>query len=186
MIINKEFENRCVKGVHARDEAALKKMFDAYYQSLCSVAADFVGSYDIGKEVVQEVLLNIWERGSDWNPAGSLKVYLYHAVCKKSMNYIKQDNRRRNAINRYGLETEIQSEWNESSIEEQEMIRKVWETAQKMPEKRYLVFILHKRHGLSYKDVAQTMGISVKTVENQMGQALRFLRSELCAEESYS
>ena len=170
-----------VKGVHAGDELAFKKMFMAFYPSLCLVAADIVGSYDIGKEVAHEVFLNIWERGTDWQPEGSLKVYLYHAVCKKSINYLKQDRRRRNAMDRYTMDLDIRNQWVDHSADENELIRKIWDTSRKMPRKRYLIFILHKRHGLSYKDIAKSMEISVKTVENQMGHALKFLREKLGA-----
>ncbi len=176
---DRDFDKKCIEGIHNRDENAFKLLFMKYYSSMCSIAADYIESYDIGKEVAQEVLLNIWERGKDWQPHGPLKSYLYHAVCKKSLNYIKQDQRRRNAMQRFRFEHELHIVSGNEETEKKELVQQIWKLVKKLPKQRQIIFILQKRHGLTYRQVAEIMEISTKTVENQMGRALKFLREEL-------
>ena len=65
------------------------------------------------------------------------------------------------------------------NTEQIELIKKVWETVNKMPERRRLVFELHRKHGFSYKEIAKILEITVKTVENHMSQALQYLRENI-------
>ncbi len=64
-------------------------------------------------------------------------------------------------------------------MDENELKSKIWMVVRKMPQKRYMVFLLHKRYELSYKEIAQVMDISINSVEIQMGSALKYIREEL-------
>lgn len=174
-----DFDRTCIQGIHEGDEHAFKLLFMKYYSSMSSIAANFVDSNDIGKEVAQEVLLNIWERGKDWQPQGPLKSYLYHSVYKKSLNYIKQDQRRRNAMQRFKFEHEFQNISGYNETDTDDLVQQIWKAVNKLPKQRYIIFTLQKKYGLTYREVAEIMEISTKTVENQMGKALKFLREEL-------
>ncbi len=158
---------------------AFKKIFDTYYEQLCAVAADFLGSIDLGKDVVQEVFCGIWENRKNWGIKGPLKPYLYRSVCNRAISYINKDRSRREAMERY-IQTLPNSnvfELFEGEIDD--VTHKVWKAIRKLPKQRYLIFVLHKVHDLSYKEIAESMNISVKTVDNHMWQALRFLRDKL-------
>ncbi len=176
-------DKECIESIRKGDEDAFKQLFLKYYAPLCSIAADFIGSFDIGKEVVQDVFLQILESRDKWNPPGPLKPYLYRSVCNRAINYIKQDKSRREAMARYHvhLSNENIHENEDNYIDErsEELNRSVWEAIKKLPKRRYLIVVMHKVHGLSYKEIADSMDISVKTVENQMGRAMKSLRNEL-------
>lgn len=64
-------------------------------------------------------------------------------------------------------------------MNEIELKSKIWSVIRKLPQKRYMVFLLHKRYEMSYKEIAQVMGISIKSVEIQMGSALKYIREEV-------
>jgi len=173
-------EERCVEGIRSGDEDAFKEVFLQYFVPLSSLAADFVGSYDLGREIVQEVFLHIWERRVNWSPNGPLKPYLYQAVCNRAINHIKREKSRREAMERYYDDMiSIAESGAENENDLREMTRAIWKVVNKLPRRRYLVFVMHKLHGLSYREIAFSMDISVKTVENQMGRALKFLREEM-------
>ncbi|MEX0720798.1 MAG: RNA polymerase sigma-70 factor [Balneolaceae bacterium] len=171
-------EQDLISGIRNGDEKAFQKLFMKYYKQLCSVSAGYLNSYDIGREVVQEVFLSIWEQRAKWNPSGPLQAYLYRAVYNRSINYLKQHKRQNELMRSY--HTAIDEESHSPKEEEQrELSEQVWEKVKELPKKRYLVFVLHRRQGLSYKEIAEYLNISIKTVENQMGQALKFLRDAL-------
>ena len=172
-------EREHIDKIRQGDECAFKEIFLAYYPRLCALAADYLKSHDLGREVVQEVFLGIWERRRSWHPEGPLRPYLYRAVCNRSINHIKKHQTRREAASHYAKTAVISENNVDHEFDLKELNKILWEAVAKLPKKRYLIFVLHRRHQLSYKEIAQSMDISVKTVENQMGQALKFLRKEL-------
>ena len=176
---NESVELKWVRSVRRGDMQAFKKIFETYYEPLCSVAADFLGSVDLGKDVVQEVFCGIWERKENWGIEGPLKPYLYRSVCNRAISYIKQDKTHREAMERYTRSLATSNVIGLFEDDMDDITNEVWQAIRKLPKRRYLVFILHKVHGLSYKEIAESLDISVKTVDNQMWQALKFLRDEL-------
>lgn len=176
---SKDLEKNLIEGIRSGDEHAFEKVFLKYYALLSSVAADYVGSYDTGKEIAHEVLISLWVRGTDWNPVGPLKPYLYQAVIKASMTVMKKESRRRNMMERYSVMLDQTENNLDRQMDENELKSNLWSVVRKLPQKRYMVFLLHKRYELSYKEIAQIMDISIKTVENQMGSALKYIRKEL-------
>jgi RNA polymerase sigma-70 factor, ECF subfamily len=174
------WETRCIEGIRSGDEKSFREVFLKYYMPLTSFAADIVNSYEHGEEVVQEVLLYIWEKRETWDPQASLKSYLYQAVSNRSINFIKREKSHLKNMERYYHEliTNIKTT-KEEEEDLQDRVRAVWASANKLPKRRYLIFVLHKLHGLSYKEIATSLQISVKTVENQMGKALQFIRDDL-------
>lgn len=169
-----------IEGIRSGDESAFKHVFLTFYAPLSSMAAEFVGSYEIGNEIVHEVFLKIWNRRETWSPYGPLKPYLFQAVCNQAINYNRKEKTRREMMELYYEDiisiSNSNSTYNE--VELKEMTKAIWKAVKKLPKRRYLIFIMHKAHGLSYKEIALSMEISVKTVENQMGRALKFLRQE--------
>jgi RNA polymerase sigma-70 factor (family 1) len=182
--IDQSEEKHLVKLVRKGDEESFRKIYLAYYAPLCSIAVRYLGSYDSGKEVVQEVFLGIWEKRENWYPEG-LKSYLYRSVYNRCLNAINQDKSRMDALNKYQLEAVASMSIQQSDTDTKKLSKIVWDAINKLPKRRYLIFTLHKTHGLTYREIAESLCISEKTVENQMGRALKFLRKELSSIEYY-
>lgn len=155
-------------------------MFDAYYPGLCAFAAEYVGSYNRARDIVQEVFLAIWERRREWEVRGSLKSYLYQAVRNRALNAVRRDDARRRAHDTIGQRAASAVH---RTAEDQVYYRQLSEAVEhaiaQLPERRRMVFLLHRKHGFTYAEIAQIMDITSKTVENQMGRALKFLREQL-------
>ncbi|MDO9340973.1 MAG: RNA polymerase sigma-70 factor [Bacteroidales bacterium] len=162
------------------DEQAFELLFRKYYVRLCSFANKFLNDPDQAKEIVQEVFVKIWERRKDIDPEDSLKSYLFKVAQNLSINKL----RRKKVESRY---TEIYKlvyiEQQEFSAHESLLARELEENIAcsigKLPAECRKVFELSRIEGLKYKEIADTLHISVKTVEAQMSKALRFLRIEL-------
>jgi RNA polymerase sigma-70 factor (family 1) len=172
-------EAELVDGIRRGDDMAFKRLFDQYYVSLSAFATEYVKSYDAGREVVQEVLLKIWNMRETWAPTGSLKTYLYRAVFNQALNYIKKEANRRRFEAQAAYESDARMLPADDYTQARELQRAIRDAVRMLPPKRQMIYVLHRQHGLPIKEIAVIMDISQKTVENQMGEALRFIRERL-------
>ena len=154
-------------------------MFEALYPSLCSLVARRVGSRAIAEELVQDVFLRIWERRRTLDPERSITGYLYRAARNQAGNHLKHRgiaDRSRHTIvlNLRPAETAADEEvrYNEIATVAQDAI-------DELPARCREIFLLSRHAELSYGEIARLLGLSVKTVETQMGRALKALRARL-------
>lgn len=175
-----EFDIRTVERIREGNPVAFKSLFEKYYVQLSAFASEYVRSYDAGREVVQEVFIKIWSAKEEWNPKGPIKPYLYKAVFNQAINFVKKENTRKRYEDAASSEFDtIDENTIENTIRVKELRLAIRDAVRQLPPKRHTIFILHRQHGLSIKEIAVIMSISPKTVENQMTEALRFLRSKL-------
>ncbi len=143
---------------------------------MCLSAIRVVKDQSTAEDIVQEVFYELY-RKKETLKIDSLKAYLSRAVFNRSINYVKgrreivesNDDTVVDRVETY--DSQDQMEYNEL----ENYINKIIDT---LPEKCRLVFVLSRFEQLSYKEIAQRLDISVKTVENQMSKALKILRQE--------
>lgn len=165
----------------ANEEAVLKQLFTAHYEKLCRHAYAYLQDEQLAEDVVQNTFIRIWESKRDLLNNPSIAFYLITAVRNNSISALRQVKASRT---RYAEELPepdpepffSRSEHHETSSAQQQ---RAAEALDRLPPKCREVFLLAKLHQMSYKDVARHLDISVKTVENQMGKALRVLREVL-------
>ncbi len=153
-------------------------IFNEYYAPLCRFAAGYLSDTDSSEEIVQQVLINLWDRRDKLDSDKSIKSYLFTSVKNRCLNHIRNHKKFRN---RY---LDLDSEWDipvdEKYISiEKDVERLVKEALDKLPEKCREIFILCRFEEMKYKEVADHLQISPKTVEAQMSKALKILREEL-------
>jgi RNA polymerase sigma-70 factor (ECF subfamily) len=173
-------EQRWVERIREGDEEAFEEMFYAYYPRLCGFAERYVDSTDIARGVVQDVFLKIWERRTEWILLGGLKPYLYQAVRNQALNYIERRDR---IVEMHDQQSrEVRATDSQEELYGKELAGAIWDAIDELPRRRRMAFVLHRQHGLSYEQVGQVMGITAKTVENQIGRALKYLRKAVAPE----
>lgn len=154
-----------------------ENFFRLTYKRLCSFALGYVNNRNEAEDIVQAAFLNVWEHKNLWDDFESAKAYMFRSVRNKALNYKKHERVKRKS------ETEIQlrmEEWkiyqnsNDSMKRKLEVIR---EGIQELPERRREIFMLSREHGLTYREIADVLEISIKTVETQIGRSLKYLRS---------
>ncbi|MEJ2004870.1 MAG: RNA polymerase sigma-70 factor [Cyclobacteriaceae bacterium] len=159
------------------DRAAFEELFHTYYASLCRFAFKYVRDTDEAEEIVQDTYVNFWNRRNEIKIEASLKSYLFTAVRNKCLNHIKHDGVVREHA-QFVLETHSESDHNDSMVTD-ELASRIKAAVESMPEQRKRIFRMSRDEGLRYREIADHLQISVKTVENHMGKALQYLRLEL-------
>ena len=178
-----------VRRIREGDQEAFKFLFTRYHHPLIQFSLSMVRSREFARDIVQDVFLKIWKNREQLFVHTDVRVYLFQSVRNQSLNLIER-NRSRQKLEEpfdppepvFPSDRSLTGELEEFSDEERRrhrLVRRVWEEVALMPERRRLVFELHKRHGLSYKEISEVCSISLKTVENHIGQALVHLRERL-------
>jgi len=157
--------------------AGIELIFKQYYETLCLTANRITKERSLAEDIVQEVLFELYKK-SDALKIESLIGYLKRAIYNRSLNKIKSQ---RGFVDTDDISYELSSDDSNSQeqLEYNELEAYLHKVIDALPEKCRLVFVLNRFEQLSYKEVAEKMEISVKTVENQMSKALKILRSEM-------
>lgn len=172
-------EQDVIKAIRQSDERAYEAVFRQHYALLCRYARQFLSDADEAEEEVQAMFLVLWERRDGLFITTSLKAYLFRAVHNRCLNRIKhfavRDEYRKHT--RYVGEPTAESPM--QTLLGDELADRLRVAIQKLPEQCRLAFTLSRFEELTYGEIAGQLGISPKTVENQIGKALRILRTAL-------
>ena len=138
--------------------------FKSLYKPLCLFALRYTDQVDDAED--------IWDKNRAGNVIGNLKAYLYQAVRNRSLSFTSQP------VNAEATEQlpDVEDTSEEEDILRSERDARLWDAIDRLPPERKKIFLLSKRDGLKYQEIAEELNLSVKTVENQMSKALKALR----------
>ncbi len=168
-----------VQAIRNGDETAFERAFRSYYERLCIYARSLLRDHDEAEEVVQSVFLTIWEKREGLEITLSLKSYLFRAVHNHCLNRFKHEAIKRN---HQDYSKHFLTPYHESvtdAILADELSEKIEQAVAKLPAQCQRAFRMSRFEDLKYQQIADEMGISIKTVENQIGKALGVLRRAL-------
>ena len=160
------------------DEAAFKALFTEHYKGMYSYACIILKDEMEAEEIVQNAFVRLWEKQSSLQIETSLKAYLYRMVYNDCMNYIKHQ-----AVVLKFQKEKMYVMKNESGNAEDKLAstqlnEKLSNALRELPEQCRTIFQLSRFEDLKYREIASQLGIAEKTVENQMGKALKILTNE--------
>ncbi|MDA7501646.1 RNA polymerase sigma-70 factor [Chitinophagales bacterium] len=160
------------------EKIQFEQLFKSLFPSLCSYVQQFIADKDASQEICQQVFIRLWEKREQIDPTQNIKAYLFRAVKNKSLNYIRDHKKFRSQILDLDcLELEFTSENDQNEIDD--LKQSIEKSLQKLPSKCREVFELSKFHQLKYREIAEELDISPKTVEAHMSKALKALREDL-------
>lgn len=169
-----------VRRIRAGDERALEAVFRAYYAGMASFVQRFVRSPDVAEELVQDIFFKLWSKREQLSDIESFRTYLYRAARNQALNWLRRQKLERRWQEEHGGEDDAPTpHLADEEASEQEVAAAVQEAIQRLPPRCREVFLLSRDGGLTYAEIARTLDISVKTVETQMGRALKALRLAL-------
>ncbi|MCL4481634.1 MAG: RNA polymerase sigma-70 factor [Bacteroidetes bacterium] len=163
------------------EEQAFELLFRKYYLRLCGFANKFIANQHESEEIVQEVFLNIWKKRDQLKLDNEIRPYLFKSVQNLCFNFIAHQK----VIDSYYsvIESVYQNQSEDfnsyESVLYTELQIKVDDAIKSLPEQCRKIFQLSRDENLKYHEIAEMLGISVKTVETQMSRALSKLKSEL-------
>lgn len=171
------------KVVQEGDYVAFRELFTRYYRSLCNYSMRVVTTREVAEEVVSDVFVKLWKNREQIEVHTSFEAYMYRAVRNQSLDYLKLKMHR--VHERESLET---IQWNlayadhYTPVEEvvfNEFYDRVETYINDLPRQCQLIFRMSREEGLRYREIADLLNISIKTVETQMGRALKTLRERV-------
>jgi RNA polymerase sigma-70 factor (family 1) len=156
------------------EEPAFRELFDRYWSSLFLRANNFLDNEDAAKDCVQEVFIWLWLH-RDGLDIGNMDHYLHQATRFQAFKALREQKAAGNFESRLVQFTEkiIVSD----ELEFKELKAFLENLINALPEDQRLIFRLHREEGLTYKEIAERLNISVKTVEKKMSLSLRYLRA---------
>lgn len=171
-------DNELYLKLKAGDERAFQFLFHKYYSPMCHFARQFLNDSELAEETVQDMFVRIWERREVLHIDTSVKHYFFRSVRNHCLNQI-QHKKIKDQYASMVLESANQEINTEQYFIEVGLAQRIEKSIDSLPPKRQEIFRLSREQGMKYKEIAETLNISVKTVEAQMGLALKHLREEL-------
>ena len=166
------------KASNKLDRTAFEDLFKSHFVYLCNFAFQYVADMDTAKDITQKIFVNLWENRDKIKPEQSIKSYLFTSVKNRCLNHIRDHKKYRSRILDIDIhDLDLACENDHLAVEE--LQHKIDKALLQLPEKCREVFKLSRYQDKKYKEIAEILDISVKTVEAHMSRALRSLRADL-------
>lgn len=149
-------------------------LFKRYYRPLCLYAAHYLnGDIAASEDIVQDCFVKLWQQEAKRDITDK-RAFLYSTVRNACIDTLRRQHPEMTSIDPSDLEEVISDE---EAVDRSEQEAKVWETIDALPDRCREVFLMAKRDGMTYNEIAEALNISVKTVEHQISKALKKLRN---------
>ena len=166
-----------LSAVQRGDQKAFDTLFRRYYPMLCAYGHRFVELED-AEEIVEDSLLWIWENRETLVIESSLNSYLFKMVYRRALNKLAHIDATQRADTRFYEEMqEMLQDTDYYQIEE--LAKRIEDAVAALPESYREAFVMHRFRDMSYKEIAETLGVSPKTIDYRIQQALKQLRRDL-------
>lgn len=162
------------------DEQAFETLFKKHYQMLLKVGQFLINDIEQAEELVHDVFINVWQKRENINSQASFKNYLITAVRNRCFNHLKAKKKTTSIDDDESWADELVADTATDTVANLKEVNLAIEAAvSRLPEQCRIIFQLSRYEGMSYKEIAETLGLAPKTVENQIGRALKTLKTEL-------
>lgn len=156
---------------------AIDQLFREHYRFLCLAVYRIIPDRDTAEDLVQDVFVELWRKHRQLTVQQSMRAYLKRSAVNKALNYIR--DRKIHLVDTPlnpipALQPPVVQQ-----LAAEELQQYIDAAIDRLPERCRLVFVLSRFEDMSYKEISDKLGISVKTVENQVSKALRLLRDQL-------
>lgn len=160
-------------------EAEFEQIFRTHFNVMANIAYSVVKDHDEARDITQQVFIKFWDKRNDVDIQDNIKAYLHRAVVNTSLNHIEKTKR-------IQLEEDVQSalkeqyfELEKPEIKEGEIEKAIEKVVKNLPDKCQVVFSLSRYDGMTNKEIAEYLDVSIKAVEKHISRALRELREKL-------
>lgn len=168
------------KKIQDGDIREFERLFIRYFEPLCLHANKILKDMDTAEDIVQEFFYQFWKNRESFSIKFSLNAYMYQSVRNNALHQLQHQAVHSNfaQLASEGSRDDVAAEVSES-IEMRELGKIIQETLKQMPERCARVFKMNRFEGKKYREIAEILSVSVKTVEADMGKALQLFRKSL-------
>ena len=168
-----DFYNELVRPITQGDQKAFERLFRAFYKPLCQFAFLFLHSKELSEEAVSDVLFNVWMKREQLAPVRNIRAYLYTAVRHQAIDYLRTNPEYVGEdINVYELEIESSEPTADEMMEREESHELLQKAFNTLPERCRMIARMFYNDQLQYKEIADILGVTRKTVEAQIAIAI--------------
>ncbi len=162
--------------IKKNNQKAFEELFNRYYQPLCDFSYMMTNNEACAEEVVADVFANIWIKRKKIIIEKNLQSYLYKSTRNTTVSYLRKNKNQFESIDEDRHSISILPSFQDISASKEELKNKANNLLKIVPKRSREVFILHRFNEFKYKDIAEMLDISIKTVEKHMSKALKLLR----------
>jgi RNA polymerase sigma-70 factor, ECF subfamily len=175
----RELEQVTITALKAGSVEAINLCFDLYYAALCSTANYYVKQPTVAEEIVQGVFVEFWINRENIPEQSSIKGYLMVSVKHDCLDYLKHKKIEEQYIDhfKFGMLDSYEDIFDD--LINKDLQKALNNAIDKLPKQCKEIFLMSRFKYMSYKEIASTLSLSLKTIENQMGKALKNVRAEL-------
>ena len=172
-------DSETIRRIRRGDKQEFEKLFRSSYVSLVRYARVLLKDHDTAEEIVQDLFFRLWQGRENLKIESSLNGYLFRSVHNRSLHYIEHLK----VVSRHAGEIAAEAPAASDSVSEDiyysELQDKVTRVLERLPERCRAIFRMSRFEGLKYNEIADKLSVSLKTVEADMGKALREFRKAL-------
>jgi len=172
-------EREIIRRIKEGDMEVFETLFKSSYISLVKYAGTFVKDRDTAEEIVQDLFVKIWNERENLSINSSLTGYLFRAVHNRCLHHLQHLKVIEKHVMEKSAERPLTADEADSGIYLKELEDKIACVLEKLPEQCCKIFCMNRFEGYKYREIAEKLSISVKTVEACMGKALKELRKIL-------
>ena len=168
------------KKIQDGDIREFERLFEKYYKPLCEHAGKILKDMELAEDIVQDFFYNFWKNRNTFSLKLSLNAYLYHSVRNNALHHLQHLAVRETYAQEVAAGSrDFIADNQQDEIEMHELNKVIALTLQQMPDRCSKVFRMNRFEGKKYREIAEILSISIKTVEADMGRALHIFRKTL-------
>ena len=171
-------DQELINSLQKGDEQAMDVLFHRHYSFICRTVYRVLKDNNLAEDIAQEVFFGLWKKRENLTISTSVQAYLKRAAINKSLNFIRDQKVKFDDEEKMPVLTNQQAT-SQQQLEADDLQKLINESIDNLPEKCRLVFILSRFEEMTYQEIADKLDISIKTVENQISKALKYLRVAL-------
>jgi RNA polymerase sigma-70 factor (family 1) len=168
-----------IRRIRQGDKGQFESLFRSSYASLVRYAKRIIKDHDTAEEIVQDFFVRFWQEKEKITIESSLNGYLFRAIHNRCLHWIDHNKVVEKHKQEMSLKESVNNETPADIIQAKELQQKIATVLERLPERCSRIFCMNRFEGLKYSEIAEKLSVSVKTVEANMGKALKEFRKAL-------
>jgi RNA polymerase sigma-70 factor (ECF subfamily) len=171
-----------VAGILRNDYASYNQLFVSYYSRLCVFVFGITQSYSASEDIIQELFIRLWINRQKLEIHDSVSGYLYKSSRNAALNYLRAEKNRQKSVQNIPVQ---ESQTEENLIDQVEFSAALYQCIEQLPQRSREVFKMSRLDGLKQQEISDQLGISVKTIKNQIWKSLQYLKACLELKDAF-